>query len=80
VSFSYNDHTSLLKKDHLPEIGKKKFYNLQRKEGKGTLTRQEELEYVLQLLEAEKVHVRCRAEYTVDADGERNGRVIKDLF
>ena len=64
----------------MPEIGKKKFYNLQRKEGKGTLTRQEELEYILQLLEEEDVHVRYRAEYTVDSDGERNGRVIKDLF
>jgi hypothetical protein len=44
---SYSDYTSLLKKDNLPEIGKMKFYNLQRKEGKGILTRQEELEYVL---------------------------------
>jgi hypothetical protein len=40
----------------------------------------QQLEYVLQLFEAEKVHVRFRAEYTLDADGERNGRVIKDLF
>jgi hypothetical protein len=76
----HREHTALLKKDNLPDIDKKKFYNLQRKEGKGTLTRQEELEYILQLLEEEDVHVRFRAEYTVDADGERDGQVIKDLF
>jgi len=35
----YKEHAALLKKDRLPEIGKKQFYNLQRKEGKGTLTR-----------------------------------------
>jgi hypothetical protein len=76
----YKEHTALLRKDNLPEVGKKKFYNLQRKEGKGTLTRQEELEYILQLLEEEDIHVRYRTEYTVDSDGERDGRVIKDLF
>jgi hypothetical protein len=69
----YKDHAALLRKDSLPEIGRKTFYNLQRKEGKGTLTRQEELEYILQLLEEEDVHVRFRSEYTVDANGERNG-------
>src|SRR5204863_3632975 len=61
-------------------IGKKRFWNLQRKEGKGTLTRQEELEYILQLLEDEGLHVRFREEYILDSDGERTGRVIKDLF
>jgi hypothetical protein len=76
----YKDHAALLQKDSLPEIGRKTFYNLQRKEGKGTLTRQEELEYILQLLEEEDVHARFRSEYTVDANGERNGQVIKDLF
>jgi hypothetical protein len=45
-----------------------------------TLRRQEELEYILQLLEEEDVYVCFRAEYTVDANRERNGRVIKDLF
>jgi hypothetical protein len=69
----YKDHVALLQKDNLPEIGRKTFYNLQRKEGKGTLTRQEELEYILQLLEEEEVHVRFRAEYTMDANRERNG-------
>jgi len=44
---SYADSATLLRKDNLPEIGRKKFYNLQRKEGEGTLTRTEELEYIL---------------------------------
>jgi hypothetical protein len=43
----YKEHTALLKKDSLLRISKKQFYNLQRKEEKGTLTRQEELEYIL---------------------------------
>jgi hypothetical protein len=43
----YKEHAALLKKDHLPDIGKKTYWNLQRKEGQGTLTRQEELEYIL---------------------------------
>ena len=76
----YKDHAALLRKDSLPELGRKKFYNLQRKEGKGTLTKQEELEYILQLLKEEDVHVRFQAEYTVNANGEQIGRVIKDLF
>ena len=46
----------------------------------GRLTRQEELELMLGMLEEEDVHVRIRAEYTIDACGDRTGRVIKDLF
>ena len=76
----YKDHVAILKKSGLPEIGKQRYYNLQRKEGKGTLTRQEELEFILALLEEEDVHVRIRPEYTTDSHGNRNGRVIKDLF
>jgi hypothetical protein len=56
------------------------YYNLQQKERKGTLTRQEELELILEILEKEDVHVRLRTEYTTDSNGDRNGRVIKDLF
>jgi hypothetical protein len=41
----------------LLEIGKKRYYSLQRKEGKGILTRQEELEYILKLLEEEGIYV-----------------------
>jgi hypothetical protein len=43
----YKEHRALLKKDNLLEISKDKLYNLQRKEGISTLTRQEELEYIL---------------------------------
>jgi hypothetical protein len=45
-----------------------------------TLTRQEELEYILQMLEDDGVHVRVRDEYVLDSAGERKVRVIKDLF
>jgi hypothetical protein len=77
---SYKDSAAVLTQDGL-EIRKKKFYNLQRKEGKGTLTRQEELEYILQLLEDEGIHVRPRYEYILDpTNGERTSQVIKDLF
>ncbi|KAN0069188.1 hypothetical protein V8E54_012817 [Elaphomyces granulatus] len=65
----YKEHTALLKKDDLPRISKKQFYNLQRKEEVGTMTRQQELEYIVQLLEAEDIHVRYRAEHMLD-DGE----------
>jgi len=76
----YKDHVAILKKSGLPEIGKQRYYNLQRKEGKGTLIRQEELEFILVLLKEEDVHVRIRLEYTTDSYGNRNSRVIKDLF
>ena len=76
----YKEHTALLKKDDLPRISKKQFYNLQRKEEAGTMTKQQELGYILQLLEAEGIHVRCRVEYTLDDGGERTSQVIKDLF
>ena len=62
------------------DIGKKRYYNLQRKEAKGTLTRQEELEFILELLKEEDVYVRVRSEYTTNLKGERDGRAIKDLF
>jgi len=38
------------------------------------------LEYILQLLESAGVHLRYREEYILGFDGERVGRVIKDLF
>jgi hypothetical protein len=76
----YKDSAAILKKSGLPDLGKQRYYNLQQKEGKGTLTRQEELELILEILEEEDVHVRIRAEYTTDSNGDRNGRVIKDLF
>jgi hypothetical protein len=38
-----------------------KFWNLRRREGQRTLTREEELEYILQLLEDDGAHVRVRS-------------------
>ena len=76
---SYKESASILRTDNL-EIGRKEFYNLQRKEGKGTLTRQDELQLILQVLDQEGIHVHFRDEYTLNPEGERIGRVIKDLF
>ena len=44
------------------------------------MTKQDEQEYVLQLLESAGVHLRYREEYALDSNGERTGRIIKDLF
>jgi hypothetical protein len=76
---SYRDSAAVLEQEGY-EIKKKKFWNLRRREGQGTLTRQEELEYILQLLEDDGAHVRVRDEYLLDEKGERTVRVIKDLF
>ena len=77
---SYKEHIAIVGKEGLPKISKREFWNLERKEREGTLTRQEELQFILQLLEREGIHVRYREEYTLDSSGERTGRVIKDLF
>src|SRR5436305_2822188 len=76
---SYKESAFILRTDNL-EIGRKEFYNLQWKEGKGTLTRQDELQLILEVLDQEGIHVRFRDEYTLNPEGERIGRVIKDLF
>jgi hypothetical protein len=76
---SYKASAAVLKKEGL-EIKRKKYWNLQRKEGEGTLTRQEELKYLLKLLEGEGVHVCTCDEYTLDVAGEKVGRVIMDIF
>ena len=77
---TYKDSMAIIGNEGLPKLSKTEFWNLQRKEDKGTLTRQEELEYILQLLESAGVHLRYREEYILGSDGERVGRVIKDLF
>jgi hypothetical protein len=60
------------------EIDRKQFYNLLRKEDKGTLTRQEEL--VLKVLDNRGLHPRVQDEYILDEDGERKQRVVRDIF
>jgi hypothetical protein len=67
---SYKDSVAVLEQDSY-EIKKKKHWNLQRKEGQGTLTRQEELEYILQLLKDDGDYVCVYDEYMLDAAGER---------
>jgi len=64
----------------LLKLSKTEFWNLQQKEDKGTLTRQEELEYILQLIECAGVYLWYHEEYILDSDGERVSWVIKDLF
>jgi hypothetical protein len=44
---SYKDHIAIVGKEGLSKLTKREFWNLQRKEGKGTFTRQEELVYIL---------------------------------
>jgi hypothetical protein len=76
---SYQQSAAVLEQEGL-ELKKKRYWNLRRKEGKGTLTRQEELEYILQMLGDDGVHIRVCDEYVLDSAGEREVRVIKDLF
>ena len=76
---SYQQLAALLEQEGL-ELKKERYWNLRRKEGEGTLTRQEELEYILQMLEDEGVHVHVRDKYELDLAGEREVCIIKDLF
>jgi hypothetical protein len=73
---SYRDSAAILEQEGF-EIKKRKFWNLRRKEGQGTLTRQEELEYILQLLEDDGAHVRVRDEYLLDDKGSRLSQLLK---
>ena len=43
----YKEHITIVGKEGLPKLSKREFWNLERKEEKGTLTRQEQLEYML---------------------------------
>jgi hypothetical protein len=76
----YKEYTAIIGKKGLPKLSKREFWNLERKERKDTLTRQEELEYILQLFEKEGVHVCYHKEYTLDSNREQDSQVIKDLF
>jgi MULE transposase domain len=74
----FKQSAEILQKEGL-EINRKKFYNLNRRDQQGQLTRQEELELILYTLKEEGVHPRVREEY-IEENGIRTGRVIKDLF
>ena len=62
------------------EIDQKQFYNLLRKEDKGTLIRQDELVLILKILENESLHPQVRDEYILGKNGEREQRIIRDIF
>jgi len=62
------------------EINRKQFYNLLRKEDKGTLTRQDELVLILKVLKNKGLYPRVRDEYILDEDSERKQRVVRDIF
>ena len=67
---SYKDLAAVLKQEGY-EINKKKYQNLQQKEEHSTLTRQEELEYILQLLEDDGAYVCVCNKYILDAAREQ---------
>ena len=68
----------ILQKAGLELSNRKEFYNLERKEEKGELTKQEELLLLLTHLDDEGQHPRVRSE-TVE-DGSSSQRDIRDLF
>ena len=75
---SYTASAEILQKEGLELSNRKEFYNLERREEKGELTKQEELQLLLTHLDDEGLHPRVRAE-TVE-DGGSSQREIRDLF
>jgi hypothetical protein len=73
---SYADSKGILKKMGL-EIGKKEFYNLQRKEFACDLNDQEEARLLLEFLERIDVYVAVLDVYILDEQGNRADRVIE---
>jgi len=74
--------TTLLRKEGLPELTGKDYYNLNRREGnRGKLTKIEEIRVILEHLEAHNFHAQVCWEYTVANNGEKTEeRVIRDIF
>jgi hypothetical protein len=72
----------MLRKQGLPVLTKKEYYNLCRKaDGGGKLTRQEEIIVITKYLEDQGFHVQVQYEHAVDDDGKRTGvRVVRDIF
>jgi hypothetical protein len=61
------------------KITDKEFYNLGRKEGKVDLSREEEVQLLMAILERNGFHPRVREEYILE-DRRRTGRVIREIF
>jgi Transcription factor AFT len=80
---SYSTSLKMLQKEGLLDLTAKKYYGLLRKadrEGE-TLTKQEEIQVLLQYLEDHNFHVQVRYEHVIDDDGNRtNRRVVRDIF
>jgi hypothetical protein len=75
---SYTASAEILQKEGLELSNRKEFYNLERKEEKGELTRQEELLLLLTHLDDEGQHPRIRSETVEDSTSSR--REIRNLF
>ena len=59
---------------------RKTFYNLERRQKNGKLTKQEELALIIEHLEEEHFRIRVNDEYIVNEKGARTSRTVKDLF
>ena len=79
---SYTISSKMLRKEGLPVLTKKEYYNLCRKaEGGGRLTRQEEIMVITKYLEDQGFHVQVRYEHLLDEEGKKTGvRVVQDIF
>jgi hypothetical protein len=79
---SYSISSKMLRKQGLPVLTKKEYYNLCRKADEGgKLTRQEEIMMITKYLEDLDFHVQVRYEHAVDDAGKRTGvRVVQDIF
>jgi hypothetical protein len=77
---SYKAPLAILRREGL-ELGRNEFYNLERQEGKGRLSKQEEIQPLIAYLEENNFHVQVRTEYILDDSGNRaSSRVVKDIF
>jgi MULE transposase domain len=74
----YSDSKEILVRQGL-KISAKEYYNLHRKEGNLPLTKSEEHELLMGILERNGYHPRCRCEYILE-NGVRKSRVVRDIF
>ena len=79
---SYSTSSKLLRKEGLPVLTGKEYYNLCRKaDTGGKLTNQQEIQVICKYLEDHDFHVQVRYEHSLDEEGERTGRrVVRDIF
>lgn len=75
----YTPASEILKKKG-QEIDWKQFYNLLRKENKGSLTKHEELLLLLKVLDDKGLYPQVRKEYTLDKNSNRTQHIICNIF